>query len=127
MTLFKQGSQFLIVGLLQLLLDWLVFVMATTLGMPVVPANILGRISGAARGFWLNGKVTFAKSGEARLGWSRFVRFLFIWVTLTIISSWLVAMVASQLGLQQAWMAKPLVEGTLAVLSFFLMRHVVYR
>jgi hypothetical protein len=36
-------------------------------------------------------------------------------------------MVAAALGLQLAWLAKPLVEGALAVLSFFLLRHVVYR
>ncbi len=127
MTLFRQGGQFLIVGILQLLLDWAVFVAATALGMPVAPANLAGRISGALLGFWLNGKVTFAREGEARLGWLRFVRFLLIWLALTAISTWLLTVVAEQLGLQLAWLAKPLVEGALALVSFFLMRHVVYR
>ncbi|MFB8914474.1 MULTISPECIES: hypothetical protein [Xanthomonas] len=30
-------------------------------------------------------------------------------------------------GLRRAWLAKPLVEGGLAIVSFFLGRHVVYR
>ena len=46
---------------------------------------------------------------------------------LTAISTMLVTWVASQLGLQQAWLAKPLIEAALAVAAFFLWRHVVYR
>ncbi len=42
-------------------------------------------------------------------------------------TSWLLAWAAQTLGLQMAWLAKPLVEGGLAVLNFFLLRHVVYR
>ena len=127
MGLFRQGSQFLIIGLLQLALDWAVFVVATALGMPPVPGNVLARSSGALLGFWLNGRYTFASAGHQRLGWKRFGRFLAIWVPATALSTWLVTMVAAALGLQLAWLAKPLVEGALAVLSFFLMRHVVYR
>lgn len=127
MSLFRQGSQFLLVGILQLLLDWAVFVAMTALGMAVIPANLTGRTSGALLGFWLNGKVTFAHHGEARLGWPRFTRFLLVWLALTAISSWAVALVAHNAGLGPSWIAKPLVEGILALVSFFLMRHVVYR
>ena len=42
-------------------------------------------------------------------------------------SSGLLAWTTDTLGLQMAWLAKPLVEGGLAVLNFFLLRHVVYR
>jgi len=38
-----------------------------------------------------------------------------------------VALCVDALGLRLAWLAKPVVEGVLAVLSFFLGRHVVYR
>lgn len=125
--LFRQGGSFIVVGLLQLLLDWLLFVALTALGMPAAPANLAGRIGGALLGFWLNGRVTFAQAGAPRLGWRRFGRFLLVWLPLTAISTLAVGWVAAALGLPLAWLAKPLVEGVLAVVAFFLWRHVVYR
>jgi putative flippase GtrA len=126
MSLLRQGTHYVLIGLLQLLLDWLVFVGATALGMPVPAGNVAGRVAGALLGFWLNGRITFARDG-ARLGWHRFARFVVVWSLMTLVSTWLVATVAHGLGLQWAWLAKPLVEGGLAAISFFLWRHVVYR
>ncbi|KRG43659.1 hypothetical protein ARC20_09480 [Stenotrophomonas panacihumi] len=126
MSLLRQGTHYVLIGLLQLLLDWLVFVGATALGMPVPAGNITGRVAGALLGFWLNGRITFARDG-ARLGWHRFGRFAVVWSVMTVLSTWLVATVAHSLGLQWAWLAKPLVEGGLAAVTFFLWRHVVYR
>lgn len=127
MSLLRQGSQFVVIGLLQLLIDWSVFVAATAAGMPTIPANVLGRVCGALLGFWLNGRITFASGDDARLGWRRFGRFLAMWIALTLLSTWLVTLCAHALGLRLAWLAKPVVEGVLAVVSFFLGRHVVYR
>jgi putative flippase GtrA len=123
----RQGASFVLVGLLQLLLDWAIFVALTSLGLSAPAGNVLGRVCGALLGFWLNGRMTFAVQGKPRLGWRRFARFLIVWVALTVISTLAVTWVATALGLQQAWLAKPLVEGVLAVLAFFLWRHVVYR
>ena len=95
--------------------------------VPAASGNLAGRVSGALLGFWLNGCVTFARSGEVRLGWWRFVKFLLVWIPLTVISTLAVTWVAGSLGLAHAWLAKPLVEGALAVVAFFLWRHVVYR
>ncbi|MGE6333077.1 GtrA family protein [Stenotrophomonas sp. NPDC077659] len=128
MRLLRQGSSYLIIGLLQLLLDWLVFVAATAAGLPVVPGNIAGRLAGMLLGFWLNGRFTFADAqGRQRLGWRRFARFLPLWLLLTAGSTLLVAAADHALGLQYAWLAKPLVEGALAGVSFVLLRYVVYR
>lgn len=126
-SLFREGGSYVVVGLLQLLVDWLAFVLLTALGVPAAPGNIAGRICGALLGFWLNGRYTFARAGQARLGWLRFAKFLSIWLPLTAISTLLVSATASALGLHLAWLAKPLVEGVLAVVAFFLWRHVVYR
>lgn len=123
----KQGASFVLVGLLQLLLDWAMFVTLTSLGLSAPAGNVLGRVSGALLGFWLNGRLTFAEQGKPRLGWRRFARFLIVWLALTLISTVAVTWVATQLGLQQAWLAKPLVEGVLAVIAFFLWRQLVYR
>jgi len=125
--LLRQGRHYLIVGAVQLLLDWLVFVALSWLGLPVATANISGRIAGALLGFWLNGRLTFADNGRARLGWSRLVRFIGVWSLLTLASTLLVDLAARHFGLELAWLAKPTVEGALAVAGFFLWRHVVYR
>lgn len=127
MTLVRQGSSYIIIGLVQLLLDWLVFVGSTALGLPVAPANVVGRLAGMLLGFWLNGRYTFAAAGQQRLGWKRFARFLLLWMLLTAASTLLVTAADHALGLQYAWLAKPLVEGGLALVSFMLLRHVVYR
>ncbi|MEE7560171.1 GtrA family protein [Xanthomonas sp. Kuri4-2] len=127
MSLLRQGSQFVVIGALQLLVDWSVFVAATAAGLPTVPGNIAGRISGALLGFWLNGRFTFADAGDARLGWHRFARFMAMWLVLTAISTWLMASTAHLVSLQLAWLVKPLVEGGLAVVSFLLGRYVIYR
>ncbi len=128
MSTLRQGSRFIIVGLAQLLLDWLVFVLLSAGGVPAAPSNLCGRIGGALLGFWLNGRWTFAKEdGAPRLGWRRGLRFVVVWLALTCVSTWSVAAIAGSLGLEQAWRAKPLVEAALAVLGFFLWRHVVYR
>lgn len=127
MRLIRQGGSFLIVGLAQLLLDWAVFVGVTALGMPVEPGNVVGRIAGMLLGFWLNGRFTFANAEKPKLGWTRFIRFLAVWLVLTILSTLLVGLAASHLGLAHAWLAKPLVEGVLAAASFLFMRHFVYR
>jgi len=127
LSLLQQAPRYVTAGVLQLLLDWLVFVLLTALGMAVAPANIVGRVSGALLGFWLNGRWTFAHDGKARLGWRRLLRFALVWLALTLASTWLVTTVAGTLGLTQAWLAKPVVEGTLALIAFFLWKHVVYR
>jgi putative flippase GtrA len=128
MSLLRQGSAYLIIGVLQLLLDWAVFVLVTAAGLPVVQGNLAGRVAGMLLGFWLNGRITFATAdGEQRLGWRRFARFLPLWLLLTTASTLLVSSADHALGLQNAWLAKPLVEGGLAVISFLLLRHVVYR
>ena len=123
----RQGASYVLVGLAQLALDSAVFVAVTAAGVPVAPGNVLGRISGALLGYWLNGRITFATQGDSRLGRASFVRFLVGWLTFTAISTAAVSTIAAHLGIGHAWIAKPLVEGSLALASFFLLRHWVYR
>ena len=126
-SLLKQGPRFVLVGVAQLVLDWGVFVATSACGVPVAPANLAGRVCGALLGFWLHGRWTFAQDGNARLGWSRLLRFVLVWLLISLVSTWLIARVASTLTLQDAWLAKPVVEVALAAVAFFLWRHVVYR
>jgi putative flippase GtrA len=120
----RQGSLFVIVGLIQLALDTSVFIAATALGVPVFAGNLLGRVSGAGLGFWLNGRYTF---GKTRLDRLHAARFLVAWVLLTSLSTVLVSAVAAHLGLHSAWLAKPLVEAVLAAINFVISRQWIYR
>jgi putative flippase GtrA len=123
----RQGLAFGIVGGIQLLLDWAVLVALTAMGVPVAAANLLGRISGASLGFWLNGRVTFRSEGQPRLVGRPLRRFAIMWGGLTVVSTLAVDGVARWLGLEYAWAAKPVVEAALALVSFFVLRHWVYR
>lgn len=127
MNIARQGASFLIVGCCLIAADWAVFVALTALGMAAAPANVLGRVVGAFLGFWLNGWVTFGKLGAPRFGRHRFIRFVLLWIVLTAMSTVLITALADQLTLHAAWLAKPIVESGMAVLSFFASRFWVYR
>lgn len=126
MSIGRQGMLFVLVGGLQLLLDWLVFVLLSWVGLPVIASNLLSRLTAAGCGFYLNGRVTFAAQDGPRLGRMRGVKFLVLWSVLTLISTLVMQWLASGPGLNAAWLAKPLVEAVLAVASFLLQRHWVY-
>lgn len=72
----KQGLGYGLVGFIQLALEWLFFVAATVVGVPVAGANILARAVAAGLGFWLNGKWTFRRNGPPSLGIRHFGRHL---------------------------------------------------
>jgi putative flippase GtrA len=127
MTLARQGLSFLTVGIGLIAVDWLVFVSLTALGVAPAAANLAGRVVGAVLGFWVNGRITFGNMRAPRVGGRRFVRFTLLWLLLTLTSTGLIATVAQHLGLRFAWLAKPVVEACLALVSFTVSRHWVYR
>ena len=126
LPLLRQGGSYLAIGLLQLFVDWLAFVVLSGAGMAVEPANVLGRITGAALGFWLNGRITFAGDDTA-VGRRQLARFLAMWLVTTAISTWGVAHVDRMVGLTWAWLAKPVIDLGLSAVQFVLSRHWVYR
>lgn len=126
MSLGRQGSHYLLIGVLQWLIDWGVMVGLTHSGMPIEPANVLGRVSGALLGFWLNGRITFS-GDQHRIGRKQFARFLLMWLATTAVSTWSMGSIDDWFGLQWAWIAKPAVELVLGVLGFLLSRHWVYK
>ena len=123
----RQLIVFGLVGATQVLLDWTVFVALTHAGVPVAPANVVGRICGACLGFWLNGRYTFAAQGRPRLDREHLLRFIVAWVALTALSTVLVALVATRFDLQAAWLAKPAVEAAMAAVGFVVWRQWVFR
>lgn len=126
-VLLRQGASYVVIGLLQLALDALLFVALTAVGITPAFANPLARASAAGLGFWLNGRHTFADAAGPRLGATRFGRFAITWVSLTIISTLAVSALAQGPGLHAAWLGKPVIEAVLAIVSFTVLRHWVYR
>lgn len=127
MSLPRQVVLFLIVGGCQLALDWLVFVVLSSSGLSPGVANISGRLAGAFLGFWLNGQITFARPGQTRSGNIQLARFAILWVCATLVSTILMTQLAAYQSLTVAWAIKPVVEAVLAVMSFLVSRHWVYR
>ena len=126
MSITRQGLSFLAVGCGLIVVDWAVFVLLSALGMSPVWANVAGRVVGALAGFVANGGITFRQDGAPKYGTRRFARYVVVWTGLTLLSTGLVTMLADHLNLQAAWLAKPVVEAGLAVVSFFISRHWVY-
>ncbi|MDQ3057324.1 MAG: GtrA family protein [Pseudomonadota bacterium] len=126
MSLTRQGRHYLMVGGIQWLVDWGVMVGLSHLGLPIEPANVAGRISGATLGYWLNGKLTFAGDDTA-LGRTQLQRFLLMWFFTTAISTWAMGSIDDWFGLKWAWLAKPGVEAVLGAFGFVLSRHWVYK
>ena len=122
----RQGASFVLVGLLQLLLDWVVFVALSGWGVSPASANVLGRVAGAVLGFWLNGRITFA-GNDTRIGGTQLRRFITMWLCTTTASTLAIGHIDEVFGLQWAWIAKPMVELSLGVIGFLLSRHWIYR
>lgn len=122
----RQGISFLLVGCGLIAVDWAVFVLLSAMGTPPAWANVVGRVAGALVGYAANGGITFRTDGAPKYGARRFARYVMVWAVLTLLSTALVAALADRLNLQIAWLAKPVVEAGLAVVSFFISRHWVY-
>jgi putative flippase GtrA len=126
MSLLRQSRHFILIGIVQWLVDWGVMVALSRAGVPVAAANIAGRVSGALLGFWLNGSITFAGEGRGP-GWRQLGRYVLLWCANTALSTGAVSVINATFGLHGAWIGKPLVDGVLAVGSFLASRHWVYR
>jgi putative flippase GtrA len=123
----RPGVRFVVAGLAQLALDWGLFVVLTTFGVPVAVANPAARLCVVAFGFWLHGVYTFADDGEHNLGWAQLSRYAPTWIALTIVGTVALAAIEGRFGLRLAWLAKPAVEAVLAVVSFLALRYWVFR
>lgn len=115
---------FLAVGGLQFAFDAGLFILLTYWGMPAFWTNLFTRFTAAMLGFLLNGKLTFRQS---RLTRQQLLRYVLVWVSLTLLSTGAVVAIGQVAGLRAAWGMKVFVEILLAMLSFVLMRRWVFR
>lgn len=119
---------FIIVGIIQLTLDSLVFILFTWLGGPLVLANVIGRLAGAGSGYLLNGAITFLEPGsESKLSVGSGSKFVFFWMVSTLISTTALYRLHDMVSIHVVWLIKPVVEGLLAILSFLVAKHWIYR
>ena len=125
MSLRRHLGGYAAIGLLQWSLEYGLMLALSEWVMPVAPANVIGRIFGAALGFWLNGKWTFA-GDDTHVGRRAFVRFVLMWLALTVLNTWIVHAIDAHFGLRMAQLLKPLADITSGLLGFVLSRHWVY-
>ncbi len=125
MSLRRHLGGYTAIGLLQWLVEYGLMLALSEWVMPVAPANVIGRVFGAMLGFWLNGKWTFAGDGT-HVGRRAFVRFVLMWLALTVLNTWIVHAIDARFGLRMAQLLKPLADITSGLLGFVLSRHWVY-
>ncbi len=123
----RQLLLFGLIGGAQLLADWLCFVGLTWIEVDVVLANVAGRVVGAALGFWLNGRHTFATADHVPLGMKQALRFVAGWVITAVLSTAAVWLVDDIAGLKWAQAGKLVIDGSLALLGFVLSKYWIFR
>lgn len=123
----RQVIAYFLVGGIALCVDWAVFVVATWFGVATAPANLGARMVGALTAYSLNGLLTFGEAGVSKLGWGRLLRYGVLWCGTTIVSTMALMLVIRVLGMEVAWLAKPLVELMLAACSFLVCKYWVYK
>jgi putative flippase GtrA len=127
LSLTKELITFGIVGLIQIALDWLVFVVLSQHGISLTIANTAGRISGAAIGYWLNGRWTFSKNFTPSLGPRQLFRFAISWILTTAISTVIVVIADHSRGLHWSWIIKPIADAGLALVGFLASKLWIYK
>lgn len=125
--LIRRAISYGFIGLLQIVVDWMLFIALTSAGASVIPSNLCSRVAGAILGFWLNGSVTFRDGDGVRLGWKRFYRFLISWGVMSVASTIAMHFFDQSAGLKWTWMLKPLVDTALAILGFMVSRSWIYK
>ena len=126
MTLRRHLGGYAVIGLLQWLVEYGLMLALSEWVMPVEPANVIGRLAGACLGFWLNGKWTFA-GDDTHVGRHAAMRFVAMWIALTALNTWIVAIVDDRFGLRMAQLLKPGADLASGGIGFLLSRHWVYR
>jgi len=125
MTLRRHATHYLAIGFVQWVVEYGLMLALSEWVMAVEPANVIGRLCGAMLGFWLNGKWTFAGE-DTHVGRRAALRFILMWLVLTLLNTWMVGAIDEHLGLRKAQLLKPLVDMLSGGIGFLLSRHWVY-
>ncbi|MDG2539379.1 GtrA family protein [Dyella jiangningensis] len=123
----KQLVLYIAFGVLQLAIDWMLFLVFVRSGLQVPIANVMSRFSAAVCGYLLNGYMTFASEGKFQPGVSNFSKFATLWLCLTFCSTTLVSLSAAAFGTRFLPVSKFVIEALIAGCSFVAMKFWVYR
>ena len=126
MTLRRHAASYAVIGIVQWLVEYGLMLALSEWVMPVEPANVIGRVVGDCLGFWLNGKWTFA-GDDTHVGRHAAVRFVAMWLALTVLNTWIVAAIDDRYGLGLAQLLKPGADLVSGGVGFLLSRHWVYK
>ena len=126
MTLRRHAASYAVIGIVQWLVEDGLMLALSEWVMPVEPANVIGRLAGACLGFRLNGKWTFA-GDDTHVGRHAAMRFIAMWLALTVLNTWIVAHLDDAFGLRAAQLLKPVADLATGGIGFLLSRHWVYR
>lgn len=123
----SQALRFLCVGVSLLALDTGLYAAATLAGLPIALANPLSRAIAAIAGYFAHRHLTFAARSRDAVEPAERLRYVLVWVALTLISTQTLAAIASHADSVTTMVAKPFVEAVLALISFSLLKLWVYR
>lgn len=123
----RQVLLFIAVGLSQLAIEALLYVACTLLGVTPLIANLVARVLAAAGGYFMHSRVTFLQAKDTRRSSGTWWRYGSVWIALTAASTLAVTSAVETVGLHGSWIAKPMVDGVLAVVSFLLLKAWVFR
>ena len=126
-VLARQSAVYLIVGGVQLAVDWLLFSVLFWATGNASWTNLIARGGTAFVGYQLHGRVTFAAGGEPALGKQRLLRYVALLVVMVSASTIVMTVIASYAPAKYVYIAKPAIELLLAAVSFVVSRQWVFR
>ncbi|MBC7602574.1 MAG: GtrA family protein [Ramlibacter sp.] len=117
-----------VIGIIQLLVDALIFYLLMKLSLSPWISNSTSRFLALLLGFVLNGAFTFRRGdNSSTISKKSFFRLLILWAALTLISSELVTLASLHVADLRLIAAKLTIEFLLAFVSFLISKKWVYR
>lgn len=118
-------AKYVAVGGLQFVLDVALFYVLHLFSMPVVPANILSRLTAATVGYAANRHFTFGVPRQN--SYRMVVKYWLFWLSMTAISSGLLWTWESfTTTVWQVTLGKLIIDGGLCVAGFFISQKYIY-
>ncbi|SDF97331.1 Putative flippase GtrA (transmembrane translocase of bactoprenol-linked glucose) [Fontibacillus panacisegetis] len=125
-----QFIKFNIVGLMNTIIDFIVFSLLLLLGIGSVGAQIISYIAGSINSYVMNRNITFAsilhKKETKKIEWRQFIRFGVLNLTVLAISLLCLYLLITKLGLHPI-IAKIIVTGMTVTIGFYVSRKWVFR
>lgn len=127
LTRYQRILKYIAVGGMQFALDVVVFYALQLLSMPVVPANILSRLSAASAGYVANKHFTFSVPSAGTQGYRMVMKYWLFWLTMTAMSSGLLRLWESFFDtIGYVMLGKLVIDGGLCLIGFYISKKYIY-